>query len=93
MSRADELRRQLADLEAEESAQADLSAARTAYRASPDDQKAKAAAQDAAARLREVRKLQRETRAADGPQPTQDGDARVDLDVVSAAGTVREVTL
>jgi hypothetical protein len=59
MSRADELRAQLAAVEAEDAAQADLDRARETYREAPDDPAAKAAARAAAETLRRVRAEQR----------------------------------
>lgn len=63
MSRADDLRAQLAAVEAEEEAEATLNAAVEAYRANLDDPAAKAAATEAAQALRAVRA---ETRADRG---------------------------
>lgn len=90
MSRADELRRQLAQVEAEESAETDLANARQEYRANPDDPAAKAAAQDAAQRLRDVRQAQRKDRT---DTASAAGDATVTLDAMQARASVREVTL
>lgn len=82
MSRADELRAQLAAVEAEEAAEDALRSARDAYRANPDDDAAKAAAKAAARELRTVRETARVDRGL---------GVTVSPDTVVGSATVEEV--
>jgi hypothetical protein len=88
MSRADELRAQLAEFEAEDEAATELRAARAAFRDRPGDPAAKERAQAAAARLRQVRAAARESRM---PVYGGQGDAVVKPETIAAAAAVREV--